>query len=371
MPRCLLLLILLASCAAPAEDWRPLFNGRDLSGWCAVNCAPSTFSVRDGMLHCDGHPTGVLRTDRMYGNFVLELDWRHLTKGGNSGLFVWSDPLPALGEPFTRAFEVQVMDGTETPDYTSDGDVFSIWGSHFVPDRPHPKGWERCLPSERRSHPSPEWNHYRVTCQDGVLSLAVNGAVVSGGHDATPRLGYLCLESEGSDIDFRNLRILELPGASPRPSDVASRADDSRSLFDGLDLAGWHAPDGSAPDPAHWQVRDGEIWTDGAGGSLVPDGMPDGLLFRFDWRREGAPSPRVPLVLWGDGASDPGVARDGWHRGHVQQHGRRSRVAVDGLRAAGGLAQERVAGEAVPAPLALQPDGQPTRFTNLFVRPLP
>ena len=54
-----------AIAAHPAEPgFKPLFNGRDLRGWVNVNCAPETFTVRDGMIHCDGIPTGALRTQR-------------------------------------------------------------------------------------------------------------------------------------------------------------------------------------------------------------------------------------------------------------------------------------------------------------------
>src|SRR4030095_14595122 len=58
--------------------WTPLFNGRDLSGWVKVNCAPHTFSVRDGLIISTGVPTGVMRTDRQYENFELELEYRHM-----------------------------------------------------------------------------------------------------------------------------------------------------------------------------------------------------------------------------------------------------------------------------------------------------
>ena len=144
-----------------------------------VNVAPETFTVRDGMIVSTGKPTGVMRTDRTYENFVLDLEWRHLKAGGNAGLFVWSDALPAVGVPFTRSFEVQILDGHDDPNYTSHGDVFGIWGATMTPDRPHPAGWMRCLPNEKRARPSPEWNHYRVSCSGGMLKLAVNGKEVS------------------------------------------------------------------------------------------------------------------------------------------------------------------------------------------------
>src|SRR5262245_65548640 len=95
---------------AAAADWVPLFNGRDLSGWVNVNCAPGTFSVRDGIIVSTGVPTGVMRTERMYENFVIELEWKHLHPAGNAGLFLWGDAMTAQGTPFARGIEVQILD---------------------------------------------------------------------------------------------------------------------------------------------------------------------------------------------------------------------------------------------------------------------
>src|SRR5678815_1343825 len=88
-----------------AAEWQSLFNGRDLSGWVPVNVAPNTFTVRDGIIVSTGKPTGVMRTEKQYENFELELEWKHIVPGGNAGLFVWSYPVTAQGQPFTRALE--------------------------------------------------------------------------------------------------------------------------------------------------------------------------------------------------------------------------------------------------------------------------
>ncbi len=51
----------------------------------------------------------------MYENFIVELDWRHMKEGGNSGVFIWGEGLPAPGVPYARGIEVQVLDlGYET-----------------------------------------------------------------------------------------------------------------------------------------------------------------------------------------------------------------------------------------------------------------
>ena len=114
---------------------RELFNGRDLSGWVAVNTAPSTWSVKDGMLVCSGKPIGELRTDRMYQNFILELEWRHLVPRGNAGVFVWADDITARGQPFIRGIEVQVLENAygNNESHTTHGDIFPIHGATMNP----------------------------------------------------------------------------------------------------------------------------------------------------------------------------------------------------------------------------------------------
>ena len=140
---------------------------------------------------------------------------------------------------------MQVLDGRNTETYTSHGDVFPHLGrdDEARPAAPA-KGSQRCLPSEQRCKPSPEWNHYRITCNDGVLKLAVNGKEVSGGSKCRPRKGYICLESEGSECHFRNLKIQELPSTNPSPAEIADEAQGFVPIYTGLDLAGWRQVDG-------------------------------------------------------------------------------------------------------------------------------
>src|SRR5947207_3676390 len=103
-PFCLVLLLAAfgTALADEKEGFVPLFNGHDLTGWVNANCAPETWSVRDGMIHCTGHPTGAMRTERQYENFILELEWRHLESGGNSGVFIWGTAIAAPRVPSLR-----------------------------------------------------------------------------------------------------------------------------------------------------------------------------------------------------------------------------------------------------------------------------
>jgi hypothetical protein len=261
---------------ASAQDaFTPLFNGRDLTGWVLVNTPPETWSISDSMLVCSGRPIGEIRTERMYQNFILEVEWRHMLPGGNAGIFVWADDITARGVPFHRSIEVQVLDHAygQSRGHTTHGDIFPIHGATMTPM--NGRGGSRAFPTEERSKPSPEWNHYRIECRDGSISLAVNGKVVTRGSDASPRKGYICIESEGGVVHYRNLRIQELPETPVTPAQTAIANRGFRSLYNGLNLDGWTASDTSAE---RWKSNDWKLSYDGTASglenSLLRSGQP-------------------------------------------------------------------------------------------------
>jgi hypothetical protein len=202
--------------------WRTL-GGED---FVQVNCDPETFTWKDGAAHCTGQPIGVTRTANKFTNFELVGEWRHLKSGGNSGFFVWAseEALTDLrrGALPPGGIEVQILDhgfaeeferknGKKADWFTTHGDVFSVGRSTMKPYPPISPNGRRSFPRKNLSKGVGEWNHYYVRAINGEVRLWVNGEEVSGGSDCEPRTGYLCLESEGAPIDFRNLRIRELP----------------------------------------------------------------------------------------------------------------------------------------------------------------
>lgn len=217
---------------AAAKDpfvWRNLFNGKDLTGWVNVNTAKDTWSVRDGMLICSGHPIGVMRTDRQYENFLLHIEWRHMEAGGNSGVFAWSEGSVPVGRRLPKGLEVQMLeldwvklhkrrDGSLPPIAYVHGELFGANGLKVVPDNPRGR---RSKSIENRCKPRGQWNVYDVVFVDGVVKLSVNGKFVNGVSRSSIKKGYLCLESEGAEIHFRNIRILELPPGVTPPEKVA------------------------------------------------------------------------------------------------------------------------------------------------------
>src|ERR1041385_3984134 len=92
--------------------WHPL----EFKDFAHVNCKPETWTSTNGMIHCTGTPMGVIRTEKVYTNFELVAQWRHLKYTGNSGIFVWATPesIKELEEgkrkPFPSGIEVQILD---------------------------------------------------------------------------------------------------------------------------------------------------------------------------------------------------------------------------------------------------------------------
>ena len=229
---CGVALVLSGGSTARADDvpaYRDLFNGKDLTGWVDVNTSPDTWSVRDGLLICKGLPIGVMRTEQQFENFLLHIEWRHMEAGGNSGVFAWSEGTIPEGRRLPKGMEIQMLeldwvnlnkkaDGTPQPIAYVHGELFGANGLKTTPD--NPRG-DRSKSFENRCKGKGEWNVYDVVCVDGVVKLSVNGKFVNGVSQASVRKGYLCLESEGAEIHFRNIRIMELPPGLTTPEQTA------------------------------------------------------------------------------------------------------------------------------------------------------
>ncbi len=211
---------------AVVDDHQPGWRDLTAADFAPVNSAADTWAWTDKLLACSGQPVSVLRSAKTYRNFELTVEWCHLKPAGNSGIFVWATPesidrLHEAGKPgLPQGIEVQVLDnafteqmraaGKATDWFSTHGDVFPV-GVKMTPlGKVSPNG-SRSFPRADLSKDHGQWNHYYIRAINGELRLWVNGTEVSGGTACNPSDGYICLESEGSPIHFRNLRIRELP----------------------------------------------------------------------------------------------------------------------------------------------------------------
>ncbi|QDV63016.1 hypothetical protein Mal65_21540 [Crateriforma conspicua] len=203
--------------------WTPLGE----ADFVRVNGDDQTLTWNGPVAHGSGTPIGVTRSRKTYKNFELLIEWRHERPAGNSGVFAWVpasalDDLPP-GKLPDGGIEIQMLDhdytrqwhqrtgGGKTPFFSTHGDVFAVGKSTMKPFPPLSPNGSRSFPSKERSLGAGQWNRYYVRGVNGTIRLWVNGEEVSGGSDCQPSEGYLCLESEGSPITFRNLFIRQLP----------------------------------------------------------------------------------------------------------------------------------------------------------------
>ncbi len=229
---------------APEGKWLNLLSGKLADRWTGMSMAldsklistrPDPDKPGEYILHIDRGPTGLIRSLGYYENFILEMEWRHLTEApnagggngtsGNSGLLICHSAFPAPGGPYpAEGHEVQVCNLGNGTWYTSHGDIFTLPGtaSEAIPDPrfavSHACG-HRSMPVEFRGSKTGEWNHVRITCVDGVIQQEVNGALVTSLFRASPRKGYMSFESEGGAVEYRAMRLQEL---TPDP-DLAAK----------------------------------------------------------------------------------------------------------------------------------------------------
>jgi hypothetical protein len=121
---------------------------------------------------------------------MLELDWVNLNK----------------------------RDGETPPIGYVHGELFGVNGVQTTPDTPR---GTRSKSIENRCKGRGEWNTYDVVAVDGIIKLSVNGKFVNGISHSSQKKGYLSLESEGAEIHFRNIQIMELPPGVTTPDQVA------------------------------------------------------------------------------------------------------------------------------------------------------
>lgn len=186
--------------------------------WFQVNTTKNTWELKGKTLVCKGQPIGVIRSEKKYTNFMMHIEWMHVFAGGNSGTFVWSDANADEKNRLPNGVEVQMLEldwvnqnlrnGEKPPIAYVHGELFGVGGVKTIPD--NPRG-ERSKSVENRCKGKGEWNTYDVVCVDGTIKLSVNGKFVNGISKSSKSSGYICLESEGSEIHFRNMHVVVLP----------------------------------------------------------------------------------------------------------------------------------------------------------------
>ena len=202
------ILSLLSGCAQKIA----LFNGQNLDGWKPVSENPDTspsdvWSVRDGILRCEGKPTGYIRTINEYSNYKLHVEWRWPDNPTNSGVLLHTN---GENKIWPLCVEAQLMHENAGDFVTiQDGSAITVTGKrHFPPV----DNFYKIVPKQHESSENPigQWNSYDILCKNDSLQLTVNGILQNTATKSNLTAGSICLQSEGSPIEFRNITLTSL-----------------------------------------------------------------------------------------------------------------------------------------------------------------
>ncbi len=181
-----------------------LFNGKDLSNWVFFLKDPavdpsSVFSVHDGLIRISGNPFGYMRTKASYSDYKLHVEWRWPAEATNSGVFVNATGPDAI---WPKCIECQLKAGNA-------GDFVCMNGADM--DQRTDKSQvivNKLAPSSEK--PTGEWNTMEVVCNGNSIEVYVNGVLQNRGTNVSVSRGSICLQSEGKDIEFRNVYLTSL-----------------------------------------------------------------------------------------------------------------------------------------------------------------
>ncbi|MFT7835862.1 ThuA domain-containing protein [Saccharothrix sp. BKS2] len=272
----------------PENGYTALYNG-STTGW--SQAGPGGFTNSDGTLTSSGGLGLLWHSAREYRSYSLKLDWR-MPGDDNSGVFVGFPPSADPNSAMANGYEVQI-DATDTPDRTT-GAVYGFQGADQAA-------------RDAALNPPGEWNTFELLVEGERLRVFLNGAQVNDFTNTDPARslasGHVGVQNHGTgdDVSFRNIRIRELGGTTPRTGPVVgasgkcvdvnagSTADGAkvqlwtcnsgvnqrwtvtgstlRALDKCLDAAG--STDGSVVRLWTCNGGAGQNWTPGANGSLV------------------------------------------------------------------------------------------------------
>lgn len=172
-----------------AQSSEALFNGKDLTGWVPVHDV--TFVVTNGNLRL---VTGMgwLRTEKAYKDFILEVEWRALDQGYDSGFFFRAG---LDGKPWPKdGWQVNLLR--------------SALGGLV-------KGTKLIVPAETPPAPLNKWVKMVITVEGKKVSLNVDGEKAWDYDGVDAETGYIGIQAENKSFEFRNIKVTDLGSGKP------------------------------------------------------------------------------------------------------------------------------------------------------------
>jgi hypothetical protein len=181
-----------------------LFNGKDLTNWVFYLKDPkvdptTVFTVKNGVINISGNPFGYMRTKESFSDYKLKIEWRWPAEATNSGVFVHGQQPDTI---WLKCIECQLKAGNA-------GDFVCMNGADMN-ERTNKASMSVKKMAASSEKPTGEWNSMEVTCSGNTIEVVVNGVLQNKGTNLNVTKGSVCLQSEGKDIEFRNVFLTNL-----------------------------------------------------------------------------------------------------------------------------------------------------------------
>ena len=202
--------VLFVSQSVSSDEFKSLFNGKDLSGWTRIGLKKDVWSVKDGQIIMDGEGGGWLGSNEEYSDFEFQTEFQ-LSSDSNSGIYLRA---PADTSHISRTgMEIQLLDD-------------------FHPKYAKVQPWQRTgsiyhVAAAKTGFLKPvgEWNTIAIQAVGPHVVIRLNGqTVVDDLIDKHPELnqehtglarksGRIGLQSHNGRVAFRNIQVRRLDGS--------------------------------------------------------------------------------------------------------------------------------------------------------------
>jgi len=412
--------------AGSSEGFVSLFNGKDLTGWTG---ATEGYGAENGTLVCKGG--GNLYAEKEYDNFILRFEFK-VPENANNGLGIRCEKGK---DAAYYGMELQILDDlgskyTQLQPYQYHGSIYGV-----VPAKRGKNGTFQ--------KKTGEWNFQEVRAIGDHITVILNGEVIVEAYldDITETVdkkshpglhnkkGYIGWLGHGSKIEWRNIRIKEVPADYKVVSatDNVTPPEGFTVLFDGKGFTNWKGvtKEGGFDNPLvrqkadpeqrktmqrkadglmrqHWIVRDqGALYFDGRGFSIATDKDYADFEMFVDWRLmtvrgdsglylRGSPQVQIwdAHNQWNIGSGglynnkkNPSQALKiadhlvgDWNTFYIKMVGERVTVKLNGELVVDNTVLENYWDRAQPIfpkeQIELQCHGDPLEFKNIYIREL-
>ena len=212
-------MLMIYSVTAQSSKPKLLFTQSDRSSWYTFleksgkNADPlKVFQFENNVLHVSGQEFGYVITEESYASFHLSLEFKWGVKKfpprenekRDAGV-LYNAHLYSGDKIWPRSLEFQIQEGDCGDFWLTD----SVSMTHADTVTPKTR-WFRVVKTKDTEKPNGEWNKVEVIIQDGKITHKMNGEVVNTGADPSVKSGRIVLQSEGAEIFYRNVQLVEL-----------------------------------------------------------------------------------------------------------------------------------------------------------------